>query len=161
MRLLELTLSLFVNWIAPTMQTGFETIGNAILTLYDNDRSVLVTDPWFTSQAYFGSWGQSHEIPEQQLQGILGAEYVWLSHGHPDHLNAESMPQLAGKKILLPDHVGAKGFSQEHHILLANFLIHNTPYVIFSKGIWIQRPTPPDTWMLWVFSRLRKWMQAQ
>lgn len=71
------------------MKTGFDTIGNAILTLYDNGRPVLVTDPWFTPQAYFGSWGQSHEIPEQQMNGILGAEYVWLSHGHPDHLNAK------------------------------------------------------------------------
>ena len=90
------------------MKCGFETIGNAILTLYDNGKPVLVTDPWFTPQAYFGSWGQSHEIPPTQMQGILDAEYVWLSHGHPDHLNPESMPQLLGKKILLPDHVGKR-----------------------------------------------------
>ena len=90
------------------MDTGFETIGNAILTLYDGGRPILVTDPWFTEQAYFGSWGQSHEIPDAQMKGILGAEYVWVSHGHPDHLNADSMPQLRGKKILLPDHVGKR-----------------------------------------------------
>ena len=90
------------------MQTGFETIGNAILTLYDNGKPILVTDPWFTPQAYFGSWGQSHEIPPAQLEGILGAEYVWLSHGHPDHLNPESLPQFMGKTILLPDHVGKR-----------------------------------------------------
>lgn len=90
------------------MQTGFETIGNAILTLYDSGKPVLVTDPWFSPQAYFGSWGQSHEIPPQQRAGILGAEYVWLSHGHPDHLNPESMPQFMGKTILLPDHVGKR-----------------------------------------------------
>ena len=72
------------------------------------DVPILVTDPWFTDQAYFGSWGQSHEIPDAQMKGILGAEYVWVSHGHPDHLNADSMPQLMGKKILLPDHVGKR-----------------------------------------------------
>ena len=88
------------------MNTGFDTIGNAILILYDRGRPVLVTDPWFTDQAYFGSWGQSHEIPEAQLQAIRASEYVWISHGHPDHLNADSLPQLLGKKILLPDHVG-------------------------------------------------------
>jgi hypothetical protein len=90
------------------MDTGFETIGNAILTLYDEGRPILVTDPWFTDQAYFGSWGQSHEFPKDQLKGILGAEYVWISHGHPDHLNADSMSQLKGKKFLLPDHVGKR-----------------------------------------------------
>ena len=105
------------------MDTGFETIGNAILTLYDGGRPILVTDPWFTDQAYFGSWGQSHEIPEAQMKGILGAEYVWVSHGHPDHLNADSMPQLMGKKILLPDHVGKriqddlKGQGYEVHVM--------------------------------------------
>lgn len=88
------------------MNTGFDTIGNAILILYDRGRPVLVTDPWFTAQAYFGSWGQSHAIPEAQLEAIRAAEYVWISHGHPDHLNADSLPQLLGKKILLPDHVG-------------------------------------------------------
>lgn len=90
------------------MDVGFETIGNAILILYDRGKPVLVTDPWFTSQAYFGSWGQSHEIPEAQMKAILATEYVWISHGHPDHLNAESLPQLKGKKILLPDHVGQR-----------------------------------------------------
>jgi hypothetical protein len=90
------------------MDIGFETIGNAILILYDRGKPVLVTDPWFTHQAYFGSWGQSHEIPEAQMKAILAAEYVWISHGHPDHLNADSLPQLKGKKILLPDHVGQR-----------------------------------------------------
>lgn len=88
------------------MDIGFETIGNAILILYDRGKSVLVTDPWFSDQAYFGSWGQSHEIPDEQLKAIREAEYVWISHGHPDHLNADSMPEMLGKKILLPDHVG-------------------------------------------------------
>jgi hypothetical protein len=105
------------------MDTGFETTGNAILTLYDEGRPILVTDPWFTPHAYFGSWGQSHEIPPLQMKGILGAEYVWVSHGHPDHLNADSMPQFMGRKVLLPDHVGKriqddlKGQGHEVHVM--------------------------------------------
>ena len=90
------------------MNTGFDTIGNAILIVYDAGRPVLVTDPWVTGSAYFGSWGFSHEIPTEQLEAIRSAEYVWLSHGHPDHLHAESLEQLRGKKILLPDHVGER-----------------------------------------------------
>ncbi|HJX58776.1 MAG TPA: hypothetical protein VJ325_08655, partial [Thiobacillus sp.] len=79
------------------LQTGFETIGDAILTLYDDGRPIQITDPRFTPQACFGSLGQSHEILEAQMQGILGAECVWLSHGHPDHLNPESIPQPMGR----------------------------------------------------------------
>jgi len=88
------------------MITGFDTIGNAILIAYDAARPALVTDPWITGSAYFGSWGFSHEIPPEQLAAIRGAGYVWLSHGHPDRLRAESLEQLHDKKSLLPDHIG-------------------------------------------------------
>jgi hypothetical protein len=87
------------------MNLGFETIGNALLVCHDG-QPVLVTDPWITGGAYFGSWGLSHEIPPEVMDGIHRAEYVWISHGHPDHLNSGSLELLAGKKILLPDHVG-------------------------------------------------------
>ena len=68
------------------MELGFETIGNATLICHDNG-PVLVTDPWTDGDAYFGSWTLSHEIPDEQRQSILDCPYVWLSHGHPDHLS--------------------------------------------------------------------------
>lgn len=89
------------------MELGFETIGNAILICYDNG-PVLATDPWLSDNSYFGSWGHSHEIPPEQRQAIEGAEYLWLSHGHPDHLNGKSLRELPRKKILLPDHIGSR-----------------------------------------------------
>lgn len=87
------------------MDSGFETIGNATLICHDR-RPVLVTDPWIRGSAYFGSWTLSHQIPEEQLDAIKHCEFVWISHGHPDHLSAESLRVLQNKKILLPDHVG-------------------------------------------------------
>jgi L-ascorbate metabolism protein UlaG (beta-lactamase superfamily) len=87
------------------MEAGFETIGNATLICYDR-APVLVTDPWIVGSAYFGSWILSHEIPEEQMSAIKSCEYVWISHGHPDHLSGESLDMLKNKKILLPDHVG-------------------------------------------------------
>lgn len=100
------------------MNLGFETIGNATLLCHDG-KPVLVTDPWIQGSAYFGSWGLSHEVPHSQFQSAVNAEFVWISHGHPDHMNPDSMPLFMGKKILLPDHVGgriqksltAKGFT--------------------------------------------------
>jgi hypothetical protein len=89
------------------MDLGFETTGNATLVFYDRG-PVLVTDPWIAGYAYFGSWGLSHEIPEAVLDGIRGCEYVWISHGHPDHLSPRSLDLLEGKKILLPDHAGGR-----------------------------------------------------
>ena len=91
--------------MALLMDVGFETIGNAIIIGYD-PHPVLVTDPWMVGGAYFQSWTFSHEIPEPQLRAIQKAQYVWISHGHPDHLSGPSLQLLKGKKILLAEHVG-------------------------------------------------------
>lgn len=91
------------------MDLGFDTIGNATLICYDRG-PVLVTDPWVRGSAYFGSWGLSHAVPERQLDAIERSEFVWISHGHPDHLNPDSESYFLGKKILLPDHFGARIF---------------------------------------------------
>ncbi len=89
------------------MEVGFETIGNATLICHD-ERPVLVTDPWFAGSAYFGSWTLSHEIPPEQLEAIRACEYVWVSHGHPDHLSGESLEMLKTRQILVPDHFGGR-----------------------------------------------------
>ena len=34
---------------------GFETIGNATVTVFD-DIPILTTDPWIYGKPYFGSW---------------------------------------------------------------------------------------------------------
>ncbi len=86
---------------------GIKTIGNATLVAYE-DVPVLATDPWFGAEddAYFGSWTLSHIIPADIRQDILDAKYIWFSHGHPDHLNPNSVQRLKHSQILLPDHVG-------------------------------------------------------
>ena len=89
------------------MDSGFETIGNATIICHD-DGPVLVTDPWLVGDAYFGSWALAYEIPERQLENAQKCEFVWLSHGHPDHLSISSLKLLQDKKILLPDHVGSR-----------------------------------------------------
>lgn len=89
------------------MNIGFDTVGNATVIAYDNE-PVIVTDPWIQGSAYFGSWKLSHEIPAEQREAILKAPYVWFSHGHPDHLNGDSLPLFMGKRILLPNHFGSR-----------------------------------------------------
>ena len=80
------------------MELGFDTIGNAIIIAYDK-KPILVTDPWIEGDAYFGSWTQAHEIPHEQLESIKSAEFVWLSHGHPDHLSIASLNLLKGSTM--------------------------------------------------------------
>jgi len=93
-----------------SFEVGFETVGNATLILHDR-RPLLVTDPWITGPAYFGSWGLAAQIPDEQMEAIRNCEYVWISHGHPDHLSGDSIQLLRGKKMLVPDHEGARVYN--------------------------------------------------
>ena len=83
---------------------GFETIGNATIICHDG-KPILATDPWLTGSAYFGSWGLPYTIPEEQWENLKKCEYIWLSHGHPDHTSVESLDKLRDKKILLASHI--------------------------------------------------------
>ena len=81
--------------------------GNATLIVHDKI-PILATDPWLGGPAYFGSWGMSHQIPLEQAASIASASWIWFSHGHPDHLNPDSLPSFRERRILLADHVGSR-----------------------------------------------------
>jgi len=89
------------------MELGFETTGSPTLICYDSE-PILVTDPWLWGPAFFGSWTLSHRIPEEQMTAIKASRFVWISHGHPDHLSLDSLLSLQDKQILVSDHVGAR-----------------------------------------------------
>ena len=84
---------------------GLETLGNATLVFSEDGRPVLATDPWLTGPCYFGSWALDRPLTRNELDTVLASEYIWISHGHPDHFHPQSLALLPrGKKILLPDH---------------------------------------------------------
>jgi hypothetical protein len=98
------------------MAWRFETLGNAIVQFFQNDEPILVTDPWLIGTAYFGSWGIERPLDFRQIENAKRSQYVWISHGHPDHLHPESLGLLDKNacEILLPDH-----YSPEIH----NFMV--------------------------------------
>ncbi len=89
---------------------GFETIGNATVTVFD-DIPVLTTDPWIDGNPYFGSWTHQYEVPSRQKENITKSKYIWLSHGHPDHIDQESFKYFKDSVILIPDHYGDRIFN--------------------------------------------------
>jgi len=115
------------------MDLGFETIGNACLICHDHG-PVLATDPWTTGPAYFGSWTTSHEIPAEQLANVKACKYLWISHGHPDHLSQESLAQLKDKEILLPDHFHVSGEGRIARELRAQ----GYKVRVLGDGVWTQ-----------------------
>ena len=96
------------------MNEKFETLGNATIQLFADGRPVLATDPWLVGTCYFGSWALDHALTAEQMANVVNSDYIWISHGHPDHLHHESLDLLPpGKKFLLPDH---------YHPEIRNFL---------------------------------------
>src|SRR3954463_16758343 len=88
------------------MDLGFETCGNATLIAYDAGVPVLTTDPWLRGAQYFGSWTLPFRFTAAQQEAFAAVRHVWLSHGHPDHLNLESLATFRDKTLLVPDHRG-------------------------------------------------------
>ena len=88
---------------------GAQTIGNATLIAYDKV-PILSTDPWLGSDhyAYFGSWYLPYEIPENINTDIIASKFIFFSHGHPDHLNPDSIHKFKNNTIILGDHVGKR-----------------------------------------------------
>ncbi len=87
------------------MHLGLETLGNATLVFHEDGRPVLATDPWLEGRCYSGSWALERKLTEAELESVKAAEFIWISHGHPDHFHIPSLALLPrGKKILLPDH---------------------------------------------------------
>jgi hypothetical protein len=84
---------------------SFETLGNASIQIAREDQPVLVTDPWLSGTAYFGSWALEQPLTARQTERMLASPFAWFSHGHPDHLHVPSAERLDRKtEILLPDH---------------------------------------------------------
>lgn len=83
----------------------FRTLGNAIIQILENDIPIISTDPWLVGRAYFDSWALHHPISEEEKQLVIESQYIWISHGHPDHLHWESLSLFPDNtNILLPDH---------------------------------------------------------
>jgi hypothetical protein len=112
------------------MDLGFETCGNATLIAYDRGSPVVVTDPWIRDAQYFGSWMLPYSFSARQMESLRQVRYVWLSHGHPDHLNLQSLETFRDKILLVPKHRGERIASD---LRQAGFKVQDLP-----SGEWVQ-----------------------
>tara|TARA_B110001452_G_scaffold111388_1_gene92347 strand:- start:208 stop:1572 length:1365 start_codon:yes stop_codon:yes gene_type:complete len=115
---------------------GAQTIGNATIIAYDKT-PILSTDPWLGSDhyAYFGSWYLPHAIPEKIQQDILSSKYIFFSHGHPDHLNPDSLHKFKNNTIILGDHVGKRMFNDLNSQGFKVIILKERVWTELSKNI--------------------------
>lgn len=82
-----------------------KTMGNATLQLWQGEKPILTTDPWLVGRAYFDSWALHHPMSKAEVDAALSSEFLWISHGHPDHMHIESLELFPkGKKLFIPNH---------------------------------------------------------
>jgi L-ascorbate metabolism protein UlaG (beta-lactamase superfamily) len=112
------------------MDLGFETCGNATIIAYDTGSPVIVTDRWIRGAQYLGSWDLLCVFSPLQIENLSKVDYVWLSHGHPDHLNLESLELFGDKIVLVPMHRGDRIASD---LRKAGFNVQDLP-----SGEWLQ-----------------------
>ena len=115
---------------------GIQTIGNATLIAYDK-HPVIATDPWMGGDhyAYFGSWKLPYDIPENIRENICKSEYIWFSHGHPDHINHDSLNLFKNNKILISNHFGSRIYND---LMSENFkvkIVEDRKWINLSKNI--------------------------
>ena len=90
---------------------GFQTIGNATIIAYDK-KPIISSDPWLNyDEAYFGSWSLNYNIPDNLKKDIFESEFLWFSHGHPDHADRASYVHFEGSTLLIPEHYGDRIFN--------------------------------------------------
>ena len=115
---------------------GVQTIGNATLIAYD-DKPIISTDPWLGANdyAYFGSWCLSYELPIDIKSDILNSKYIFFSHGHPDHLNPDSLHNFKNNNIILGNHLGGRIYNDLKNQGFKVTILEEKKWINLSKNI--------------------------
>ena len=66
---------------------------------FRGSQPILATHPWLIGTCYFGSWALDHPLSETQKQNVINSEFIWISHGHPDHLHQDFCASYAEVNI--------------------------------------------------------------
>lgn len=61
------------------------TLNNHASVTIKTDDINIITDPWFTGDAFNNGWKLIYENPEPEEFFLKKINYIWISHEHPDH----------------------------------------------------------------------------
>jgi len=83
----------------------------------------IITDPWLIGPAFLSGWWLQETSTKDSLELLKSADYLLISHNHPDHLHLETL-SLVGKEtnIIVGDfkskstenYLSANGFTNLH-----------------------------------------------
>ena len=75
---------------------------NHACTLISNENLSIVTDPWLKGPAFLTGWWLDKPSPSDSIELVQNADYIYISHNHPDHLHPETLSLVdKNKKIIV------------------------------------------------------------
>jgi len=83
-----------------SVKLRFITHASVSLTMDDIN---FVTDPWFFGECLASGWWLKYPPKQDALDLLECANFLYISHNHPDHMHAETLKHVArDKSIIVP-----------------------------------------------------------
>lgn len=87
----------------------------------------LITDPWLFGPAFLTGWWLATPSPKDSIELLKNADYVYVSHNHPDHLHPETLSLISKNKTFLVPNFKSKS-CQRYLISLGFTNIHQLDF---------------------------------
>lgn len=93
--------------ICGELEVNFRFLNHATVAFFFNG-TTLITDPWLFGPAFMTGWWLSQPSTEDSIQILKNADYIFISHNHPDHLHSETLELLARDKKIIVGNFNSK-----------------------------------------------------
>jgi len=62
--------------------------------IFKSDDFSFATDPWLDGFAFASGWWLKHNSPKDWIEKLNEVDFIYISHNHPDHLNAFTLGKI-------------------------------------------------------------------
>ncbi|AFI05835.1 cytidine monophosphate-N-acetylneuraminic acid [Helicobacter cetorum MIT 99-5656] len=64
----------------------------------------IITDPWLIGPCFLGGWWHKEPSTKEAIKHLKSADFIYISHNHPDHLNAQTLALVPkDKPFIIPN----------------------------------------------------------
>ena len=75
------------------LEVNFRFLNHATVAIFFNEIT-LITDPWLFGPAFMTGWWLDQPSTEDSIEILQNADYIFISHNHPDHLHSQTLELL-------------------------------------------------------------------
>jgi CMP-N-acetylneuraminate monooxygenase len=101
------------------LEVNFRFLNHATVAIYFNGIT-LITDPWLFGPAFMTGWWLDQPSTEDSIEILKNADYIFISHNHPDHLHSETLELLKKDKKFIVGNFNSK--STEKYLKSLGFI---------------------------------------